>query len=189
MEKKPSAKRSKSGNHLKQDISMLALMSNQNTHGCRKYLKKIGKDDCKNHLDLELSLAEVYKAAPDKLVVEKEFASLHPHKDFILKHLAPTPTPEETIIIENPDEVAAAEQSKQNIVDENFHNCCGGVSSADGSCNCRSCQEKKSNSCGSGYSSFSGAEENKKAEKNIDITIIGLVSVVALFGMVIIMKK
>lgn len=186
------AKKEKGGNHLKKDISMLALLANQRTSDCRKFLQSIGETDAKNHLDLELKLAEVYKAAPDKISIEKSFANLHPHKDFILKHCKPEPKIEpEVITIENPDLTEAAEQSNNSVVSENYHGCCG-MSSASGesNCNCSSCKEKKSNACGcGGSSSFSGADENKKTEKNIDLTIIGLVSVVALFGMVMIMKK
>jgi len=175
------------GNHLKKDVSMLALLANSNTHNCRLLLKKLGEEDAKNHLDLELKLAEIYKAAPDKIVIEKQFAEIHPHKDFILKHLAPAPvetnkskleSDKSKIEIVNPDIVENEITNAKDFVSEDFHGCCG-VSSASGhSCSC---------GCNSNFSGITGENENRSSK--IDITIIGLVSVIALFGMVLIAKK
>lgn len=33
----------------------------------------------------------MYAYSPKKIDIEKEFAEIHPHKDFILKYLAPKP--------------------------------------------------------------------------------------------------
>jgi hypothetical protein len=180
MARNKSKTKDSKGNHLKKDVSMLALLANSNTHNCRLLLKKLGKEDAKNHLDLELKLAEIYKAAPDKIVIEKQFAEIHPHKDFILKHLAPAPVEIDKTKIEvvNPDIIEQDITNSKDFVSEQFHGCCGTSSASGHSCSC---------GCNSNFSGITGESETKSSK--IDITIIGLVAVVALFGMVLIAKK
>lgn len=169
--------RSAKGNHLKKDVSMLALLANANTHNCRLLLKKLGVQDATNHLDLELKLAEMYKEAPDKIVIEKQFAEIHPHKDFILKHLAPKVEPKDESIIEviDPDVQGEKAMNSDSFISEDFHNASGERNS----CSC--------GMCASGFSGIDGAASNRNS--TTDLTIIGLVSVIALFGMVLIAKK
>jgi len=175
---KKTDQKNKGGNHLKQDISMLALMANQNTSDCRKLLQELGEPDAKNHLDLELKLAEVYKKAPDKLVIEEKFAKLHPHKDFILKHLTPKEEKKpDPVVVEKVDEISTESKS----------NCCG-MSGFDSSCNCPSCLQQKSSACGC-QSSFDGTKGSSQNEVKNDNTIIGMVSIVAILGMILIIKK
>jgi predicted metal-dependent hydrolase len=73
-------------NIMRQDITLMTLLANESVAESRKLLKKYGKEDAKDHKDLEVKLAELYFATPDKVQLEKELASIHPHKNWILKY-------------------------------------------------------------------------------------------------------
>jgi len=81
-------------------IAMLELISINNTAKAREYLKKNKVMDALSYADLQDKLEELYDRAKDKVSVEADFAVLHPHKDFILKYLAPLPTKTKVIIPE-----------------------------------------------------------------------------------------
>ena len=92
----------------KQDIHipLLELIAVNNTAKARNLLKKCGKEDAVSYADLESRLSDLYAGAKDKLEIEMEFANIHPHKDFILKNLAPPPTKTKVII---PEKTAPAD--------------------------------------------------------------------------------
>jgi len=71
---------------MRQDITLMTLLANESVAESRNLLKKYGKGDAKDHKDLEVKLAELYFATPDKVQLEKELASIHPHKNWILKY-------------------------------------------------------------------------------------------------------
>lgn len=170
----------KKGNHLKKDITIMCLVANENTAGARKLLQKHGKSDAINHADLELKLSEAYKDCGDKRDFEKELALAHPHKDFILKYLGESTAQPTEESVKEALRKEALEDRQVSTLDENFHQMCG----------CPSCQQKMSNACGCG-SSFSGTNNdttNKKLSSS-DIQVLGLISIVAIFGLVIYMKK
>ena len=50
---------------------LLSLLANESTADSRRLLRKYGMDDAKNHRDLELKLAELYKNASDKIQMDK----------------------------------------------------------------------------------------------------------------------
>jgi len=176
--KKPEVR---TGNHLKQDISMMCLLANENTNGSRKLLKTLGKDDAINHDDLELALAELYKDAKDKREVEKSFADIHPHKKFILKYcetkVAPADPKAETPATPTIEQPTTLQNSLADV-NENYHGCCG-MSGAAGN----------SNACGCGSSGFSGADGSTNQSNSNELMVIGMVSIVAILGLVMYMKK
>ena len=49
-------------------------------------LKKYTGEDAFSENDLEDKLAKLYSTSNTKLDLEKEFAVIHPHKEFILKY-------------------------------------------------------------------------------------------------------
>jgi len=117
----------------KKDITLMTLLANESTADARNLLKKYNKADAINTGDLEVKLAELYYSAPDKLVLEKEMAEIHPHKKWLLKYVAPP-----------------MEQAKQDIkqIEEGKDTI---LSNADGGCGCGNpnCPyNKKSNACG-----------------------------------------
>ena len=181
--KKKTKPEQRSGNHLKQDISMMCLIANENTSGSRKLLKKLGKSDAKNHDDLELSLAKLYKDAADKLVVEKEFAEIHPHKDFILKYCENKTSKKE--IEPEQIEVQKKEVIEQSEIDPApaemiYSNCCG-MSGANGQSSC---------ACGcGGASSFTGNNTGSGSTDTKDLMMFGMVAIVSIFGLIVYLKK
>ncbi len=67
----------------------MTLLANEATADSRKLLKKHTKEDASDYEDLEVKLANLYFKTNDKLGLEKEMAEIHPHKKWLLKHIAP----------------------------------------------------------------------------------------------------
>lgn len=164
-------------NKLKKEITLLTLLANEATSDSRKLLKKYGISDADNHVDLELKLAKLYSETPDKKVLEKEMAEIHPHKNWFVKTLMP----EKEIKKEDSDTVIVETDTKtgKTTVDS-FSNCSGNMN-----CPCN----RMSNACGGGCpisSSFSGISESKesKSEKSdtpLILGVLGLVAIVAFY--------
>jgi len=125
----------KGGKLPKKDINLITLLANTRTGQLRAILKKYGSKDATNYDDLELKFAEMYQTSPDKIAIEKELAEIHPHRSFILKHLAPKPEPTEQ----------SANEGIANFVREHQSNCSG-------TCSCNT--QAHSNACG--CSNFDG---------------------------------
>ena len=96
MNNKPQAKLPKPAN-----ISLMELFAINATGPSRQLLKKYGKADAKGYSDLQDKLSDLYASVKDKIEIEKAFAEIHPHKEFILKYLAP-PKSETKIILPEP---------------------------------------------------------------------------------------
>ncbi len=75
----------------KEAISLLKVLAQGSTDKSRALLKAHGKGDALNYTDLEAKLADLYRTAPDKIEIEKEFVNIHPHTEFILKYNQPKP--------------------------------------------------------------------------------------------------
>jgi hypothetical protein len=120
---------------------LLSLLANESTEKSRGLLKKYNQPDAKNHMDLELKLANLYKTSADKKLMDKEFCEIHPHKDFILKYTVKVP---EQLTVESKNEIGMTEDSVKDILKKyiaetgDFSNCAG------------------NNNCGCNKSSFSG---------------------------------
>ena len=169
--------------------TLLSVLAYGSTDKSRELLKKHTGSDAMNTKDLEEKLARVYALSSDKIGIEKEFAEIHPHKDFILKYTKPKvelgalkPVEETAVKADIPTEV------KNVIVHDGYSNCEGSAT-----CNCN----KMSNACGcggsssadgdNGYSSAFGGTVN--TINNQAIVVVGLVSVVAIVGMVLFLHK
>ena len=74
-----------------QYATLLSVLAQGSTDGARSILKKYSGQDAKNLTDLEIKLANMYSNSPKKIDIEKDFADIHPHKDFILKYNQPKP--------------------------------------------------------------------------------------------------
>lgn len=177
-------------------IRIQELLALNNTAGARKLLQKHGKEDAKDYVDLEYKLTQLYKEQDDKKAFEKELAEIHPHKNFILKYLAPsiTETAIPLVTAEKQEVVVEPIQSKHGnltIVDS-------GYSNADGEhgCSCASCNQKRkySNACGcsGSYSNFSGSDNknsNSLQLQHNQIMILAIFGTMALFGYLIYKEK
>jgi hypothetical protein len=82
------------GNRHKMDVPLLTLLAHESTSKSRKLLKKYGKPDAVNHIDLENRLANLYETSPDMGVIDKELAEIHPHTEFIINALDLVPRAE-----------------------------------------------------------------------------------------------
>ena len=111
---------------MRQDITLMTLLANESVAESRNLLKKYGKADAKDHKDLEVKLAELYFVTPDKVQLEKEFAAIHPHKNWILKYY---PQIKEEI---------KEEPIKQEPIKEEALPIVEIKSNADGDCGCKS---------------------------------------------------
>ena len=150
-------------------ITIMGLLANCSTDDARLLLKKYGYPDAKNRAELELSLANLYKSADDKKQVEKDFADIHPHKNFLKRYLT-LEAPKQTT------EITAEKIIESDVTptsNEIVSNCNG-----DGTCTC--CQ-----------SSFDGSEKQKtsKISENEKLIIFGMFGIVSILALVIVSQK
>jgi len=165
---------------------LLGLLSVDATPEVNALLSKYGIATSNNPSDLVQKLADLYRNAPDKRILEKELSDIHPHKNFILQYSEKTPSVSK-VISENVkfgDEQEVKQMLRQYIstsppINE-FSNC-------EGNPNCN-CHKKMSNACGcssfSGFDSSTGVTLQGNAQNNNKELIIGgliLVTVLGLF--------
>jgi len=153
---------------------LLSLLANESTSKSRSLLKKYNQPDAKNHRDLELKLANLYKTSEDKKLMDKEFCEIHPHRDFILKYTIKAP---EELTVESKQEIGMTEDSIKDILKKyigetgDFSNCAGNPS------------------CGCNKSSFSGyAESFGQPQQSLNnntvtvaLSVIGIVAILGIF--------
>ena len=150
-------------------ITIMGLLADCSTSDARKLLKKYGITDAKNKHDLELKLAQLYKTCDDKKQLEKDFAEIHPHKDFLKKYLVPKIQEEikaETVI-ESPTPIESI------VVGESKSNYTG-----------NGC------SCGSIFSGVDGSTNtNTKNDEKDRLIIYGMFGVFSILALVLISKQ
>lgn len=167
-------------------IPIQTLIAYNNTDAALKLLEKKGYQ-AKNLNDLQIMLTELYKTAPDKMEIEREFVEIHPHKNLILKHLAPKQEPlnEDKTIVEvgKNTEKAVNEQIRNTVVHDGYSNC-------EGNPNC-SCNNKSNFSSACGCSGFDGTgkQANQPAKVDNSFNSIVVLGIVAIFGMLIYKNK
>lgn len=170
-------------------IRLTELIATNRTGEAQKLLKKYGKTDAKNYGDLENKLIEIYKETSDVKQLEKEIAQMHPHKEFILKNLAPVIETKTDTVVEEP---IASKKGKLTIVDSGYSNCEGNPD-----CNCN--KPKVSNACGCGSSSFNGfgapvqpaapIDMSHLQHQNNQLIIIATVGLIGIFALIIYKHK
>ena len=144
-------------------ITIMGLLAECSTNDAKVLLKKYGISEAKNNQDLEFKLAKLYKNCSDKKQLEKDFAEIHPHKDFMKKYLLLTPPPKTEVVVEKVTEIASVpEIIKTPEI----------VSNCDGGCSC-----KKDNF--SGANGLIPTPSNEK-EKLIVYGMFGIISILAL---------
>lgn len=79
----------RSRNQQKPEITLMTLLAYESTEDAQKLLQKYKKPKAKNFADLEVKLGELYVSADDKLKLEKEMASIHPHKKWLMERTEP----------------------------------------------------------------------------------------------------
>lgn len=151
------------GKKSKQYKTLISTLANGSTDEARALVIENTGSDAKNINDLQSKLASVWSNSTDKPKIEKAFAEIHPHKDFILKYVGP----KEAAPIK---ELAPVEPAPK-VVTMDAH------SSAEGICN----TEK--------MTGFSGTVESPKSDTIAIIGILALVSIVGLIGVIIAKQK
>jgi hypothetical protein len=175
-------------------------------------LKKHSGQDASDTKDLELKLARVYANSPRKLDIEKEFAEIHPHKDFILKYIKPIPV--EVPKKEEP-KIEEAKVVATTVLDEGYTSANGNemprgrgmawgrpMHPPCGNTNCQYCSRYfdgsnfsnfnangMSNACGCSSADGQPSGTGGNSMSNQSLMVVGLVSVVAIFGMVMYLKS
>lgn len=149
-------------------ITIMGLLANSSTDDARLLLKKYGYPNARNKAELELLLAKMYKDADDKKQVEKDFAEIHPHKNFLKRYLT-TETPKESV------EIVAEKivETPLTTIEESTSNCNG-----DTTCSC--CK-----------SSFDGDQKSSslKFSENDKLIILGMFGIVSILALVIVSQK
>jgi hypothetical protein len=150
-------------------ITIMGLLADCSTNDAKNLLKKYGIPDAKNNQELEFKLAKLYKTCDDKKQLEKDFAEIHPHKEFMKKYLLPTPPPKAEVIVEKitetpliPEIVKAPEL----------------VSNCSGTCDCKK-------------ESFSGADGMTPTSSNDKDKLIlyGMFGIISILALVLISKQ
>lgn len=145
--------------------TLLSLIANFNPEEANILLKENTGESAKNVKELEFKLARMYAVSTSKPELEKKFADMHPHKEFIEKYIVPKKV---DLPKEEPkkDEVVIVSDNKIP---------------ADGVCNCN-CQK---------HSNIDGANVVTKDgyDKNLAFVVVGAVSVVAIFSIFAYIQK
>lgn len=159
----------------RQGATLLSALANGSTDQAREIIKERLGTDARDSRDLQLKLAQLYAATPDKVELEKVFASIHPHKDFILKYFTPVKT---EVIAPNNEvkEMPITNEQIKEIEKEAKSNCNGDEK-------CVECAEKSYNA--------SGNEVSVSSSLNPNIVVLGVIGVVGLIalGMIVISKQ
>lgn len=153
----------------KKKITIMGLLADCSTDEARKLLKKYGVAPAKNKAELELRLAELYKNCDDKRQLEKDFAQIHPHKEFLTKYLLPkTPTPKEIVVEDLSPAIPTPLPDETKVVPELMSNCSGTKCT---------CNEKYSGADGTNSTQSSNSADK---DKLIVYGMFGIVSILAL---------
>ena len=162
----------------KQYKTLLSVLASGSTPEARRLLKDYCGEDAFSEVDLESKLANLYAKSTSKLDLEKDFANIHPHKEFILKYCQPMDCKEpinindlnssNTKVVKQVDIITPP--TKQEIENPTEGKAC--------TCGC----QKYANA--DGDSTSSGMNNTVMA-----LSIIGLVSIVALTTTVILLKS
>ena len=147
--------------------TLLSVLANASTDKARQLLMNHTGQDASDTNDLQVKLARLYAVSTSKHDIEKEFAEIHPHKDFILKYAKKKEEPTKPLEAETENKIEEGKVVKQVIAHDGYLNAeghppcgnpncpkCGRYLNCEGNQNC-SCNQK-SNACGCGNSSFSG---------------------------------
>jgi hypothetical protein len=143
--------------------SLLTILTISNPSACKEILAKYSNDSSVRDMkELQMKLARTYAVSSNKIDMERDFAQIHPHKDFIMKYFLPK---EEFVVKDSPVMIETpAEPTK----------------SANG-CNCEC--SKYSNAEGN-----SPAPQGESISSN-SIMMLSIVGIVAIVGMVSYMKR
>lgn len=167
----------KSKNKKNEYKTLLSALAYGSPEDSQNLVIKYGGEKAKDYEELEFKLAQIYSKTPDKLEIEKEFASIHPHSKFILKYLSPK---KENNPLEPMSEKIINTSEGSNLVKNILVH--DGYENADGQQNhCQCCKCNKS----SNADGVSTTTEQKK----INFDSLVLFGIIAIVGIVAITKN
>jgi hypothetical protein len=160
--------------------TLLSVLASGSTPEARRLLKNTTGQDCFSETDLEEKLARLYAQSSSKIDLEKEFAHIHPHKDFILKYCQVKMLPPQ------PDQIDLGKlnTANTNIVEQVELITPPSRSDIENPTEGRAC----TCGCGMRFSNAEGEQLQKASSTNLTITILGLVSIVAIVGTILYLK-
>jgi len=166
-------------NEYKTLLSALAYGSPEDS---QNLVIKYGGEKAKDYEELEYKLAQIYAKTPDKLEIEKEFASIHPHSKFILKYLSPKKEirPLEPMVEKTINTSEGSKLVKNILVHDGYENA-DGVSEQTSNCQCCRCNCNKVSNA-DGISTVSN-------EKKMNFDSLVLFGIIAIVGIVSITKN
>lgn len=146
----------------------MGLLANCSTDEARMLLKKYNYPNAKNRQELELLLAKMYKEAEDKKQIEKDFAEIHPHKNFLKRYLIEE-KPKKTEIVA--EQIVESQPTKTE--DYSTSNC-------NGNCTCTSCKSNVSGNI---------PEQTPIFNNNERLMIFGMFGIISILALVIVNQK
>lgn len=163
-------------NQQKKDITIMTLLAYEATDDARKLLKKYANKDASNYKDLELKLSEMYLSSDRKPDIEKEMASMHPHKKWLMRLSEPVKVVKEEVKVSE----IKPEDSKDKKKEEVVH------------CACGDCERARVMSSMK-FSNFDGGNESKtvslKQDNNVALIAISALALTAIVALTITYKK
>lgn len=163
----------------KQYRTLLSVLASGSTPEARRLLKDYCGEDAFSEVDLENKLASMYATSTSKIDLEKDFANIHPHKEFILKYCkmdCQEPinvndlNPNNTKVVKQVDIITPPTKAEIENPTEGKGCACG---------------------CGRKYSNAEGDAQQPSSQINMmmALSVIGIVSIVALTTTIILIKS
>jgi hypothetical protein len=177
--------------------TLLQVLASGNPNGASALLKKYSGETAQNSQELANKLARAYASAPYKKDIEKDFAECHPHRDFILKYTEPKviikevkAVETEPVVVKLPETLPQIANTEQTAGANGMGMAWGrGIHAPCGNPNCPYCNRYFSNASGCNCGSSNASGENQNTQNNNSVIIFGLVSIVAIFGLVLTLKN
>ncbi len=145
------------GNNRKKKNKFGSLISTLATEAPDDSKALLSANGIKEFSNLQGKLAQFWGNSDDKIGVEKAFAAIHPHKDFILKYNKPEPT------------VIVKEAERETLNED--------ISSCDGNPDC-DCEKK------SGVDGVQNTTQPIQIKDN-SLAILALIGIIGIFALVI----
>ena len=157
-------------------ITIMGLLADCSTDEARVLLKKYGMPPAKNKAELELALAKLYKNCDDKKQLERDFAEIHPHKEFLKKYIFPKPPEKSEVVVEDKKEETTTPSIPPVQMPEFVSNC-------NGNPNCTCCN-----------SNFNGADGSKNTNETTSndkdkLIVYGMFGIVSILALVLISQQ
>jgi hypothetical protein len=163
----------------KQYKTLLSVLASGSTPEARRLLKECTGEDAFSEQDLEQKLTRLYIDSTSKLDLEKDFADIHPHKDFILKYCET----KSIMPMNEPINVNKLNSSNTEVVKQVE------IITAPTKKEIENPTEGRACACGCGkFSNADGEQISQSIKVNLTIAVLGVVGIVAIVGTILYLK-